>query len=168
MKSINFYFVPQILLVLYLVGMGAEMLNFADGWRRLFLVAAVLLAATLRIFTLMAMFRRGGVGMGMHRQEILYSLLSHALLFSSLFILFKDDYTIPNPTNTLTDSLYFTTDILSTVGTSDIKPVTTFSKTIGIFHHLDAYLLLLLIGYEIVFALRDTGENRKGGSRGKA
>lgn len=168
MRSVNFYLVPQFLLILYLTGVGAETLNLADGWRRLFLVVAVLLAATLRFFTLVAMFRRGGVGKGMYWKEILYSLLSHALLFSSLFILFKDNYSIPNPTNTLTDSLYFTTDILATVGTSDIKPVTTLSKTIGIFHHLDAYLLLLLIGYEIVFALRDTGENGTGGSREKA
>jgi hypothetical protein len=168
MSRVNFFILPQIAVLAYLVGAGGEILNLGDGMKKIFLVVSILISGILRFLTLRAMFRRGGVGKGMAWTEIVFSILSHLLFFSSLFILFRTDYIVPNPTNSVTDSLYFTTDILATVGTSDIRPLTALTKTIDTVHYLDTYLLLLLIGYEIVFALRGIELNATNGSPGKA
>lgn len=168
MGKINFFIVPRLAFGLYLLAAGGVLLNVQDTWKKILLVLTVGVCVWLRGLSLLAMFRRDGVGRGMHWREILYSLLSHILLFSSLFMLFNDQYVNPSPTNPLTDSLYFATDTLATVGKSEVKPATTFSKVLESLHNLDTYVLLLLVGYEIVFALRDIEGNGVSGSRGKA
>lgn len=166
MESTNFFIVPQVTFVCYSLAFASTALNSTDGWRIFITSLAVIFSGILRIMTIRSMFWRKRVHL--RPNEIFYSIISHILLFSSLFLLFKDDYSIPNPSNLSIDSLYYTTDILSSIGTSDIRPVTPLGKFIGIFHNIDTYLLLILIGYEIIFALRNTAENAANGSPEKA
>lgn len=168
MSGVKFFILPQIAVLVYLVGAGGEILNAGDAVKKPFLVVSVLVSGILRFLTLRAMFQRGGVGSGMAWSEIVFSIISHILFFSSLFVLFRTDYAVPNPTNPVTDSLYFTTDTLATVGTSDVRPLTALAKTFDIVRYLDTYLLLLLIGYEVGFALRGTGSRAADGSPEKA
>ena len=168
MTKINFFILLYPALISYFLGVGGEGLNIPEALKRSLLILSVILWGALRYISILSLFRKKGDGRGLQLTEIGISILSHSLLFSSLFILFRTNYNIPNSTNPVIDSLYFTSDILSTVGGSDIQPITPLGKCIETIHNLDAYLLLLLIGYEIIYTLRGKEVNTEGGSREKA
>lgn len=78
------------------------------------------------------------------------TVLSHIVLFALLFILFRDDYTIPDPTNVLVDSFFYSTDTTTTNGASGITPKSGITKGFHILNILDSYLLILTLGTFII------------------
>jgi hypothetical protein len=82
--------------------------------------------------------------------DIVNSVSSHILLFSSLYILLESEYTSFEPSGDLIDSIYYSVDTITTNGGARVIPVSGRSKLIHVVNLLDTYLLFVTIGFYIV------------------
>jgi len=89
--------------------------------------------------------------------QVATSVISHIVLFSSLFIILRSDYTISDPTNVFVDSIYYSTDTTTTNGASGITPKTGSTKVVHTFNILDSYLMILTLGSFIYARIMTTG-----------
>ena len=88
--------------------------------------------------------------------QVATSVISHIVLFASLFIILRSDYTIGDPTNVFVDSIYYSTDTTTTNGASGITPNSGYTKAIHTVNILDSYLMILTLG-SFVYAQIKTG-----------
>jgi hypothetical protein len=110
------------------------------------LVIVSLVAALLRIEGIRYMFKDRPLGFS----SLANTFFLHVILFSSLFIILMDDYTIQDPTNTLMDAVYYSVDTTTTNGASGIVPSSTTTKTFHTINLLDSYLLLITLGFYVI------------------
>ena len=100
------------------------------------------LALLIRVNGLRSMLQNKTMGY----LEIGSTIFSHIILFALLFILFRDDYSITDPTNAFVDSFYYSTDTTTTNGASGITPKSGITKSIHVVNILDSYFLILVLG----------------------
>jgi hypothetical protein len=82
--------------------------------------------------------------------DVVNSISSHVLLFSSLYIIFGTEYTRKEPAGDLIDSIYYSMDTLTTNGTGRNLPNTGRTIMIHILNLLDTYLLFITLGFYII------------------
>lgn len=88
--------------------------------------------------------------------DVVNSVSSHLLLFSSLYIIFGTEYTKEEPVGDFIDSLYYSMDTLTTNGAGRIVPNTGRTIMIHILNLIDTYLLFVTIGFYIVQVVRSS------------
>jgi hypothetical protein len=106
----------------------------------------VLLATVVRILSLRNMVFRPRFRVW----DVVNAVVSHTLLFSSLYILLETEYSSLEPSGTIIDSLYYSMDTLTTNGGARVIPVSGRTKLIHIVNLLDTYLLFVTIGFYLV------------------
>jgi hypothetical protein len=114
------------------------------------LVVTILLALWVRWYTLLLVFRSHELTY----LDIINSFFSHTIIFSALYMLAPGDYSVPSTTNVFVDSLFYSVDTVTTNGASNIIPSSALSRTFHTVNLLDAYLLLITLGYYIINILR--------------
>jgi hypothetical protein len=82
--------------------------------------------------------------------NVLGAVLSHIVLFSSLFLLIQGDFEILEATTPVLDSLFYNVDTISTNGAVRIYPKTSLSKLFHILNILDSYFLFITLGFFIL------------------
>jgi hypothetical protein len=86
--------------------------------------------------------------------DIVNSVSSHILLFSSLYILLESEYTSFESSGELIDSIYYSVDTITTNGGARVIPVSGRTQLIHIVNLLDTYLLFVTIGFFIVQSVK--------------
>lgn len=86
--------------------------------------------------------------------DIFESFVSHIILFASVYMLFKTEYTTFEPSGDAVDSLYYSIDTIVTNGAARVIPATTKTISIHLVNLIDSYLLLTTIGFFIVKNLK--------------
>lgn len=136
--------------LLYVIFGTLSINNPTNDFVRAGLVITALLGVWVRAQTLYLVFNKRTLSY----TDIVNSFLSHTIVFSALYMLSPNDYSLPSTTNTFVDSLYYSVDTVTTNGASDIRPTTALTRSIYIINLLDAYLLLITLGYYVINLVR--------------
>lgn len=146
MKTLSYPVSSMYMYLLFIALCLLTLFNVGDIYIYIAAGLTILISSIIRGYDIYLTFADGSYQRDTTYWKLIQIFVSHVILFTSLFIILKNDYTIPTPTNTVVDAIYYTVDISSSVGTNNINPTTLYSKLAETINQLDTYLILITFG----------------------